>query len=73
MVVICTTARNTKKLSGTITAAKAASSVSVADKPVSEPLVEPRVQRREQVGGHRGDHDENEVAAQEVGAERQWR
>ena len=57
MVVIWTTARNTNRLNGTITAANAASIVSVADKPGAEPLVEPRVQRREQVGADRGDHD----------------
>ena len=37
--------------------------------PGAEPLVEPIEQRREQVGRHRGHHDENEVTTQEVGAE----
>ena len=39
IVVICTTARYTNKPNGTITAAKAASSVSVADKPVPSRLL----------------------------------
>ena len=52
-----------------MTLAKAASRVSVADSARAQSLVEPVVQRAEQVGDHRGDHDENEIRPQEVGAE----
>ena len=38
--------------------------------PGAEPPVDPIEHRCEQVGPHRGHHDENEVAAQEIGAER---
>ena len=52
-----------------MTLANAASRVSVADSARAQSLGEPVVQRGEQVGDHRGDHDQNEVAPQEVGAE----
>ena len=73
MVLIWTTARNTNSPNGTITDREGRQQRQGGRQALAEPLVDPVVQRGEQVRGHRGHHDENEVAAQEVGAEEERR
>jgi len=73
MALICTTASSTTRLTGMTTEASAERHGERNGKPLAETLLKPVEQRVEQVCGDGGHHDENEVAAQEVGTEGEGR